>query len=146
MQDCRSFICGFSVLLEYVFTSHSFQDFQTRVESSVIRGIDLGYQIARLRLGRFVPDAEVQMIIQTLSNNVRTYEQVVEVPLPLQIAFYKAKLMPYPHQLLSYLPLQNGGLIPLSFGLFHPISAVRDQTVDLFATIRSFKVRLPQPE
>ncbi|KAF8312109.1 spindle pole body interacting protein [Clavulina sp. PMI_390] len=95
-------------------------DFAAQADTTCFPRIDLGYQISRLRMGRFVPDAEVQTVMQMLSNTVRTYDQVVE--------------------LLSHLSLQSGGLLPIGFGLFHPISVVRDQTVDLFNIIRSFKI------
>jgi len=49
------------------------------MEGSTIHGIDICHQIARLRLGRSLPDVEVHMIMQLLAHGVRSYEQVVEV-------------------------------------------------------------------
>lgn len=62
------------------------QDFQTHIEECSIRGADLYYQILRLRVGRYLPDAEVHLIMDYLANTVQTYEQVVEAsPLYLSI-------------------------------------------------------------
>jgi hypothetical protein len=46
-------------------------------------------------------------------------------------------------QLLSLTPPHNGGLLPLSFGLFHQQEVVRDLTVDLFTQLRMFPVSFP---
>ena len=46
----------------------------------------------------------------------------------------------HPQQLLSLTPPHNGGLLPLSFGLFHQQEVVRDLTVDLFTQLRTFPV------
>jgi hypothetical protein len=46
----------------------------------------------------------------------------------------------YSPQLLSLTPPHNGGLLPLSFGLFHQQEVVRDLTVDLFTQLRMFPV------
>jgi hypothetical protein len=45
-------------------------------------------------------------------------------------------------QLLSVTPPYNGGLLTLSFGLFHQQEVVRDLTVDLFTQLRMFPVSL----
>jgi hypothetical protein len=45
-------------------------------------------------------------------------------------------------QLLSLTSPYNGGLLPLSFGLFHQQEVVRDLTVDLFTQLRMFPVSL----
>jgi hypothetical protein len=45
-------------------------------------------------------------------------------------------------QLLSMTSPYNGGLLPLSFGLFHQQEVVRDLTVDLFTQLRMFPVSL----
>lgn len=93
-------------------------------------------------MGRFVPDAEIQTIYYILSHRVQSYEQVIEVSILSVNVRLDAELF---SQLLSHLPLHSGGLLPLAFGLFHPIPTVRDQTVDLFTTIRSYKVRVLIP-
>jgi hypothetical protein len=54
------------------------------------------------------------------------------------------KSVPLTHrvQLLSLTSPYNGGLLPLSFGLFHQQEVVRDLTVDLFTQLRMFPVSL----
>ncbi len=39
-------------------------------------------------------------------------------------------------------PPHNGGLLPLSFGLFHQQEVVRDLAVDLLTQLRMFPVSL----
>lgn len=56
-----------------------FKDFQNEVDNNPIRGFDLEHQILRLRNGRNVPDNEVAMIIKTICETVKSYDQVVEV-------------------------------------------------------------------
>lgn len=84
-------------------------------------------------------DTEAELIVRTIANNVRTYEQVVEVSLDfvvmLRIIFIKFI------QLLAYLAPHGGGLLYLSFGLFHQQEVVRDLTVDIFNELRSYAVR-----
>jgi len=48
-------------------------------ESNPIQGFDLEHQILRLRNGRNVSDGEVALILKTICENVRSYDQVVEV-------------------------------------------------------------------
>jgi hypothetical protein len=52
--------------------------------------------------------------------------------------------VPFTHrsQLLSQTSPYNGGLLPLSFGLFHQQEVVRDLSVDLFTQLRMFPVSL----
>ncbi|KDQ58432.1 hypothetical protein JAAARDRAFT_193004 [Jaapia argillacea MUCL 33604] len=85
-----------------------------------IQGFDLGHQIWRLRHTKGIPDHEVELIMRTLVENVQVYDQVVE--------------------LLSCLPPHHGGLLPVSFGLFHTQEPVRDLTVDLFNHLRVYPV------
>lgn len=59
------------------------QDFQKYRVTDAIQGFDLVHQLSRLRLGKNLPDAEVELIVRTLSENVGSYEQVVEVCCPL---------------------------------------------------------------
>ncbi|EEB96556.1 hypothetical protein MPER_04294 [Moniliophthora perniciosa FA553] len=65
-------------------------------------------------------DAEAYLIMRTLADNVKTYDQVVE--------------------LLSYLMPHSGGLLPLGFGLFHHKESIREATVDLFNHLRQYPV------
>jgi hypothetical protein len=55
------------------------QDWQNLQESNPIQGFDVEHQILRLRNGRNVPDGEVALILKTICENVRSYDQVVEV-------------------------------------------------------------------
>lgn len=88
-------------------------------------------------------DAEVELIMRTMVNAVQTYDEVAEV-CRLLPAFCRRQ---YPQilrpQLLSLTPPHNGGLLPLSFGLFHQQEVVRDLTVDLFTQLRMFPVSFP---
>ena len=74
----------------------------------------------RLGNARNMHPAEADLILRTLAVEVRTYEHVVE--------------------LLSLLPTSKGGLMPLSFGLFHQAESVRDSTVELLNTLRGYQV------
>jgi len=101
------------------------QDFAALQAGSPIQGFDLGYQIWRFRAAKNLLDGEVELFMRTLLENVRSYDQVVE--------------------LLSMLPAHSGGLLPLSFGLFHQQEHIRDLTVDLFTQLRMYPVHiLPQ--
>ncbi|KAH9973799.1 spindle pole body interacting protein [Lactifluus volemus] len=96
------------------------EDFKRHLATCAIRGFDIHYQLWRLRNAKHMQDAEVELIMRTMVDSVQTYDQVVE--------------------LLSLTPPHNGGLLPLSFGLFHQQEVVRDLTVDLFSHIRMFSV------
>ncbi|EAU91626.1 MesA protein [Coprinopsis cinerea okayama7 len=84
-----------------------------------VKGFDLVHQLARFRYAKNMSDTETLAIMKTLADNVKTYEQVVE--------------------LLACLP-HGHGLLYIAFGLFHPHEAVRDATIDLFNQIRSYSV------
>jgi hypothetical protein len=64
--------------------------------------------------------AEVELMMRSFSVGVRTYEQIVE--------------------LLAGLPPHHGGLLPLTFCLFHQQESVRDTTVDFLSTLREYDV------
>ncbi|KAI6040901.1 docking domain of Afi1 for Arf3 in vesicle trafficking-domain-containing protein [Pisolithus marmoratus] len=85
-----------------------------------LRGFDLTHQLSRLRFGRNLPDVEVELIMRKIAENVRSYEQVVE--------------------LLANTPLHLGGLQPLSFCLFHQQELVREATLDIFNELRAHPV------
>ncbi|KAI3602752.1 spindle pole body interacting protein [Moniliophthora roreri] len=95
-------------------------DFAKAQSTSPIRGFDVVHQIFRLRHAKLMSDAEAYLIMRTLADNVKTYDQVVE--------------------LLSYLMPHSGGLLPLGFGLFHHKESIREATVDLFNHLRQFPV------
>ncbi|TFK44659.1 docking domain of Afi1 for Arf3 in vesicle trafficking-domain-containing protein [Crucibulum laeve] len=94
-------------------------DYAKQQISSPIRGFDVLHQLFRLRYTKNMVDTEVLMIMRSLADNVKTYEQVVE--------------------LLAYLP-HGGGLLYLGFCLFHQKEAVREATVDLFNQLRVYPV------
>lgn len=84
-----------------------------------IKGFDVLHQLFRLRYTKNITEAETLAIMRTLADNVRSYDQVVE--------------------LLSWLP-HGGGLLYLGFGLLHQREGVRDATVDLFNQLRAYPV------
>ncbi|KAG8982436.1 hypothetical protein FRB90_006792 [Tulasnella sp. 427] len=92
-------------------------DFQNWLEARPVKGFDMQHQIGRLRYGKNMLDGEVELIVRSLHACVRTYDQIVE--------------------LLSHLPPQHGGLIPITFGLFHTNRSIREITVDLLDVIRT---------
>jgi len=55
------------------------QDFAHYRATSAIRGFDVLHQLGRLRFGKNVPDAEMELIVRTIAENVKSYEQVIEV-------------------------------------------------------------------
>ncbi|KAG8907144.1 hypothetical protein FRB99_005252 [Tulasnella sp. 403] len=93
------------------------QDFQAWLEARPIKVMDIQHQIARLRNAKNLPDAEVDLIMRSMYVGVRTYDQIVE--------------------LLSHLPPHAGGLLPITFGLFHTNHAIRETTVDVINILRS---------
>lgn len=93
------------------------KDFQNWLEARPVKGMDIQHQIGRLRYGKNMPDGEVELIMRSMHACVRTYDQIVE--------------------LLSHLPPQHGGLIPITFGLFHTSRVIRETTVDLVDVIRT---------
>jgi hypothetical protein len=55
------------------------KDFQRSLETDAIQGVDLYHQLSRLRHGKNLPDAEVELMMRTFAENLQTYDQVVEV-------------------------------------------------------------------
>jgi hypothetical protein len=55
------------------------QDFQKHRAADAIQGFDLAHQLSRLRLARNLADSEAELIVRTIAENVRSYEQAVEV-------------------------------------------------------------------
>ncbi|KAG6831578.1 hypothetical protein H0H87_004797 [Tephrocybe sp. NHM501043] len=97
-------------------------DFVKFQANSSIKGFDVLHQLIRLRRGKTLTDGEALLIMRTLADHVKSYEQVVE--------------------LLAYLIPHGGGLITLGFGLFHQKESVREATIDLFNQLRGFPVRI----
>ncbi|EJC99276.1 spindle pole body interacting protein [Fomitiporia mediterranea MF3/22] len=95
-------------------------DFQNALQTRAIQGFDVLHQIVRLKTAKSISDTEVELIMRSLAENVQTYDQVVE--------------------LLSLLPQYLGGLLPLTFGLFHQQETIRNLTVELLTTLRAFPI------
>ncbi|EGO29734.1 hypothetical protein SERLADRAFT_365750 [Serpula lacrymans var. lacrymans S7.9] len=95
-------------------------DFRKSQSTNAIQGFDLLHQMFRLRQAKSIADAEVELIVRTISENMRSYDQVVE--------------------LLAYAPPHTGGLQPLSFCLFHQQESIRDTTVDILDMLRRYPV------
>ena len=55
------------------------QDFQKSLLTDAIQGVDIYYQLSRLRHGKNLPDAEVELMMRTFAENLQNYDQVVEV-------------------------------------------------------------------
>ncbi|KZS96252.1 spindle pole body interacting protein [Sistotremastrum niveocremeum HHB9708] len=96
------------------------KDFRAYLETNAIQGFDLAHQIGRLRNAKNMADGEMDLIVRTLVERVRSYEQVVEV--------------------LSHFPPHAGGLLPLTFGLFHQQEPIRDIVVEVLDTFRSYPI------
>ncbi|KAH7913559.1 docking domain of Afi1 for Arf3 in vesicle trafficking-domain-containing protein [Hygrophoropsis aurantiaca] len=95
-------------------------DFGKRRVMDSVQGFDLIHQLSRLRLVKNIPDAEVELIVRSISENVQSYDQVVE--------------------LLAHTPPHSGGLQSLSFCLFHQQESIREATVDIFNELRAHPV------
>ncbi|KZT60916.1 spindle pole body interacting protein [Calocera cornea HHB12733] len=91
-------------------------DYRTFQQNRNIRGYDLVYQIQRLRTGKHVTDPEVDAIMRTLRDSTQTYEQVTEI--------------------LALLPPYSGGLLPITFCLFHPQSHIRESAIEFLDAIQ----------
>lgn len=55
------------------------KDFQKSLTTDVIQGVDIHHQLSRLRHGKNLPDAEVELMMRTFAENLQSYDQVVEV-------------------------------------------------------------------
>ena len=55
------------------------KDFQKSLTTDAIQGADIYHQLLKLRHGKNLPDAEVELIIRTFAENLQNYDQVVEV-------------------------------------------------------------------
>ncbi|TRM70139.1 docking domain of Afi1 for Arf3 in vesicle trafficking-domain-containing protein [Schizophyllum amplum] len=93
-------------------------DFAKQQIHNRIKGCDVLHQIFRLKHAK-ISDMEASVIMRTLVENCRSYEQVVE---------------------LLAMVVPTGGLTQLAFGLFHPHEVVRETTVELFNQLRETPV------
>lgn len=109
-------------------------------QTKPIQNFDVYHQIVRMRSAKNMNDMEAEAITRMLVENVQTYEQVVEVCCHVQV-----RRCPQPKnlicpQFLAYLPPHLGGLLPVTFGLFHQQEFIREWTVELLTVLRSFPV------
>ncbi|KAI8985337.1 docking domain of Afi1 for Arf3 in vesicle trafficking-domain-containing protein [Pilobolus umbonatus] len=81
-------------------------------EHSCIKHLDIYRQISKFKKLRQIPDTELAAIYQSFLDNIVTHRQMIEF--------------------LSYLPQNQGGLMPLGLGLFHSNPLIRQKTVELF--------------
>ena len=117
-----------------------YQDVPKARAAHAIQGFDVLHQFYRLRHTKNIPNAEVELIMRALAENVQSYEQVVEVSTPgngPQGCLYAETSV---RQLLAYITPSGGGLLPLSFGLFHQQETIRELTVDIFNELRAYPV------
>lgn len=112
------------------------QDVARQQASSSIKSIDVLHQVLRLKSSKNISDSEVYLILRTLADNTKTYEQVTEV-----IRLPNRSSHDLTAQLLSYLVPYGGGLTHLGFCLFHPRESVREATIQLFNQLRAYPVR-----
>lgn len=62
------------------------QDWAKTLKERAVEGFDLQHQIARLRIGKNMSDGEAGAIFAALAEGVRSYDQVVEVSKPYNMA------------------------------------------------------------
>lgn len=96
------------------------KDWVREEQTAAIRGFDALHNVKRLRMTRTMTSQEAGLIFSTFVRGIRTYDQVVE--------------------LLTYLPMHFGGLIPIANGLFHPISKIRADALELLCIIQQYPV------
>ncbi|THH12133.1 hypothetical protein EW145_g183 [Phellinidium pouzarii] len=95
-------------------------DFQLALATKPIQGYDLYHQLVRLKTAKNMNNQEVELIMRTLAESVQSYDQVVE--------------------LLALLPQYLGGLLPVTFGLFHQQESIRTLTVELLSVLRAYPI------
>lgn len=89
-EPVRSSPLSFSLLASSDPSVPHRKDFQKSLASDAIQGVDVYHQLSRLRHGKNVPDAEVELMMRTFAENLQSYDQVVEVsflegPSPLRL-------------------------------------------------------------
>ncbi|KAJ2960119.1 hypothetical protein NQZ79_g4476 [Umbelopsis isabellina] len=88
------------------------KDYIANGNRSVIKNMDVYRHISRLKMLRNMPEEQVIALFKLFLDVIKTDDQITEF--------------------LSYLPQNQGGLLPLGFGLFHPSPQVRKYTVEFF--------------
>lgn len=98
--------------------------------------MDVYRHISRLKILKNMPEEQVTALFKLFLDAIKTDEQITEVFIRAQHATVTGGPVPTANyimlQFLSYLPQNQGGLLPLGFGLFHPSAQVRKYTVDFF--------------
>jgi hypothetical protein len=120
------------------------KDFHKSLKTDAIQGVDIHHQLSRLRHGKNLPDAEVELMMRTFAENLQNYDQVIEVGGPRRM-IYQLVSLTLDRQMLALVPPHQGGLLPLSLGLLHPQEVIRDCTVDILNELRQYPVRFPIP-
>ncbi len=95
---------------------HEAQRWKTRAIST----FDCAHQIGRLKRSKQVGTTEVEIIFDSIAQNVQTPTKITE--------------------LLSLLPSHSGGLTTLAFGIFHTSPVVRKNVVDILLAINAHPV------
>lgn len=96
------------------------KDWVKEEQTSAIKGFDALHNVKRLRMTRTMTSQEASLIFSTFVRSIRSYDQVVE--------------------LLTFLPMHFGGLIPIANGLFHPLSKIRSDALELLCIIQQYPV------
>ncbi|KAF9585446.1 hypothetical protein BGW38_002360 [Lunasporangiospora selenospora] len=85
------------------------EDHKAWLATRTIRCMDVKRVISLLKLARALPQQDVSVLFRGFLQNIVTDKQIIEF--------------------LSCLPLSQGGLFCVAYGLFHPIASVRSDTV-----------------
>lgn len=107
--------------------------------------MDVYRHISRLKMLKNLPEEQVNALFKLFLDVIKTDDQITEVCLIEYITVANAFLdssTDFFLQLLAYLPQNQGGLLPLGFGLFHPSAQVRRYTVDFFNRLDQHPVRI----
>ncbi|KAG0224302.1 hypothetical protein BGW42_005198 [Actinomortierella wolfii] len=85
---------------------------QTWLNTRSIRTMDLRRITTLLRANKSIPPQDVARLYRGFLTTIVTDEQI--------------------NEFLSHLPLNQGGLFPIAYGLFHPLASVREDTTEFF--------------
>jgi hypothetical protein len=76
-----AWLCVAGHALSRILSNTFPQDFVKCQAVKAIRGVDVLHQLFRLRHTKNIPDAEIQLIMRVLAENLQSYDQVIEVNL-----------------------------------------------------------------
>ncbi|KAF9159442.1 hypothetical protein DFQ26_006521 [Actinomortierella ambigua] len=93
-------------------TSYKYLQRETQIwlNTRSIRTMDLRRIMTLLRNNKTIPAQDVARLYRGFLTTIVSDEQI--------------------NEFLSHLPLNQGGLFPIAYGLFHPLAAVRDDTTE----------------